>query len=104
MFLNVKMKSKIAVTIGKHRSVITGHIQRNCDKRNGKYDYDLAQRNCEKRHEVLLKAIRLTQSIKEHIALYQDKKFSLEQIAGVAIKEGIACVSYERIYQYIWDD
>lgn len=104
MYQNGKMKSEIAITIGKDRSVITREIQRNCDKRNGKYYHDLAQRKCKKRHEVKPKSMRLTQSVKEHIALYLDKKYSPEQIAGVAKKEGIACVSHERIYQYIWED
>ena len=32
------------------------------------------------------------------------KDYSPEQIVGVAKKEAIACVSIERIYQFIWDD
>ena len=47
MFQNGKKKSEIALIIGKHRSVITREIQRNCDKRSGKYAADLAQRKCE---------------------------------------------------------
>ena len=45
-----------------------------------------------------------TKEIQDDVKLLLAKKYSPEQIAGMAKKESFACVSYERIYQYIWDD
>jgi IS30 family transposase len=39
-------KSEIAIVI-KDKSVLTRELQRNCDLRSGKYDFDLAQRKYE---------------------------------------------------------
>ena len=104
MYQNGKKKSEIAVTIGKDKSVITRELQRNCDKRNGKYDSELAQRKCQKRHLEKPKKILLTTAVKEYIDNKLEVKYSPEQIAGNAKKEGVLCVSAERIYQYIWQD
>lgn len=104
MYQNGKTKSEIALIIGKNKSVITREIQRNADKRSGKYDADLAQRKCEKRHHEKPKLIALTVEIKNYIAFHLANKLSPEQIKGNASKEGISCVSHERIYQHIWND
>jgi transposase, IS30 family len=104
LYQSGKTKTEIAAIISKHKSVITREIQHNCDKRNGKYDADLAQRKCEKRHADKAKNIALTQAVKDHIAAMLAQKYSPEQIAGSAKKQGIPCVSHERIYQHIWQD
>jgi len=104
MYQNGKKKSEIATTIGKDKSVITRKFQRNCDKRNGKYDSELAQRKCQKRHLEKPKKILLTTAVKEYIDKKLEVKYSPEQIVGTAKKEGVSCVSAERIYQYIWQD
>lgn len=104
MYQNGKKKSEIATTIGKDKSVITREIKRNSDQRSGKYEADLAQRKCGKRHTNKAKKIALTQAVKDHIAVMLAKKYSPEQIVGTAKKEGIQCVSHERIYQHIWKD
>ena len=104
MYQNGKRKSEIAEIIGKDKSVITRELQRNCDKRNGKYDAGLAQRKCMKRHLEKRKKVLLTDAVKEYIGKKLEKKYSPEQINGTAKKEGVPCVSAERIYQYIWLD
>lgn len=104
MYQNGKKKTEIAHIIGRDKSVITREIQRNCDLRNGQYHADLAQRKCEKRHEQKPKKIKLTQPLKAYIEAGLVKKYSPEQIAGTAKKEGVLCVSTERIYQHIWAD
>jgi IS30 family transposase len=45
---NFSKKSEIAI-LKKDKSVLTRELQRNCDLRSGKYDFDLAQRKYEKR-------------------------------------------------------
>src|SRR5690625_6786367 len=42
-------QTEIARTIGKCKSVVCRELKRNCDKRNGEYRYDLAQRKYEER-------------------------------------------------------
>jgi IS30 family transposase len=44
-------KSEIAIVLKKDKSVLTRELQRNCDLRSGKYDFDLAQRKYEKRQK-----------------------------------------------------
>jgi len=94
----------IAEAIGKSPSTISRELRRNCDKRSGFYEPELAQRKCVKRHQEKKKAIRFDSSMQRYIEelLFQD--YSPEQVVGVARKAGVACVSAERIYQHIWAD
>jgi len=66
--------------------VFSREINRNCDKRSGKYQADLAQRKCEKRHREKPKKINLTAALKEYIDKLLIKKFSPEQISGTSKK------------------
>jgi len=104
--LNKENYSQIAIAerIGKHKSVISRELRRNCDKRNGSYRAELAHRRCEKRHSDKKKRRGFTTEIQAYVTFWLKKDYSPEQIVGVAKKEGIACVSIERIYQFIWDD
>lgn len=95
---NYKQK-KIAEAIGKSPSVVSREIARNCDKRSGNYDYDLAQRKCEKRQLSKPKKIHFTPQIQLLVEDSLAQKYSPEQIVGVAQKEGVPCVSHERIYR-----
>ena len=107
--ISVMLKSKyrqkqIAEAIDKDKSVVSREIARNCDKRNGNYDADLAERKYEKRRDSKPKKVYFTAEIQEMVEDKLAKKYSPEQIVGVAKKEGVACVSHERIYQHIWKD
>jgi transposase, IS30 family len=97
-------KSAIARTIQKDKSVISREVKRNCDKRNGVYKHELAQQKCDERHKSKPKKIYLTASLKSLIQKNLTELYSPEQIAGNAKKNGLVCVSAERIYQYIWLD
>lgn len=97
-------QTKIAESIGKDKSVVSRELKRNCDGRNFEYKADLAQRKCINRHISKPKKISLTTAIKTQINLLLEEKYSPEQIVGVCKKKQIACVSVERIYQYIWQD
>jgi len=97
-------KSEIALLIGKDKSVVTRELKRNCDLRNGKYNFQLAQRKYEKRQIEKPKKIHLTLEIKATINTYLFLDYSPEQIVGKCSKTGVDCVSIERIYQYIWKD
>lgn len=97
-----KKQKEIAGIIGKDKSVISRELSRNKDKRSGKYDHDLAQRKYEKRLIDKPKHISFTDEVRLYVDLGLEQKFSPEQIVGIAEKEGKACVSHERIYQYIW--
>ena len=99
-----KTQEFIAKTIGKHKSVVSREINRNKDKRNGKYSSDLAQRKYEKRLKEKPKKIRFTETVKSKVDELLREDYSPEQITGYCKKENIECVSHERIYQYIWAD
>jgi len=94
----------IAKAIGRHKSVVCREIKRNCDKRNGSYNHDLAQRKYEKRNKGKPKKIRFTDEKKQLIVKLLEDKYSPEQISGYCKRNGIDMVSHERIYQYIWQD
>lgn len=97
-------QTAIALAIGKHKSVVCRELKRNCDNRNKAYKHDLAQKKYVERLVSKPKKIKLTPSIQEYVNEKLKLKYSPEQIAGSAKNEGIACVSHERIYQYIWAD
>ena len=97
-------QTAIAVVIGKHKSVLSREIQRNCDKRSGEYRYELAQKKCAERHHIKPKKLHYTDTIKAYVIEKLGSKYSPEQIVGQALKDGVDCVSHERIYQHIWAD
>ncbi len=99
-----KSKLEIAGIIGKHKSSVGREVQRNADKRNLVYGYELAQRKCMARHGQKPKQIRLTNTSKGYIDQKLADKFSPEQIVGRAALDGLDMVSHERIYQYVWQD
>ena len=97
-------QKEIADTIGKDKSVVSREIKRNRDKRNGKYDADLAHRKYLHRQKTKPKKIRFTEQIKQYVIQKLDDDYSPEQIVGRAKIEGHQCVSHERIYQYVWSE
>jgi IS30 family transposase len=94
----------IAEAIEKDKSVVSRELRRNCDKRSGEYRYELAQKKCQERHKSKPKKRYFTASIASYVDEKLGIKLSPEQIVGEARKDGIACVSHERIYQHIWKD
>ena len=105
-----EMKSKgyrhkeIAAVIGKDKSVVSRELRRNCDLRNGTYRAELAE--CKYRQRLMEKprCIKFTAPVREMVEEKLSQKLSPEQIASVCSKEGVACVSAERIYQHVWLD
>ncbi len=95
---------EIAKAIGKHKSVISRELKRNCDKRSGEYRYDLAQRKYETRMKKKPKKRYFTDEIKAVTESLLRMDYSPEQIAGRLKLEGKPTVSYERIYQHVWAD
>ena len=94
----------ISETIGRDKSVVSRELSRNRDLRSKIYKPDLAQRKCNERHRKKAKKIKLDEPMKQLIDEQLGKKFSPEQIVGLAKTKGVSCVSHERIYQYIWAD
>jgi transposase, IS30 family len=99
-----RSQTYIAKRINKSKSVVSRELKRNSDKRSGEYKVELAQKKCIERHQKKPKKIRFTKSVESHVNACLEKDYSPEQIAGFSKKEGIPCVSHERIYQYLWDD
>ena len=77
---------------------------RNKDQRSGVYRHDLAHRKYAQRQKKKPKKKRFTLRIQSHVETLLKEDYSPEQIVGISIKEGIDCVSHERIYQHVWKD
>jgi IS30 family transposase len=68
------------------------------------YSAELAQRKYDARQKGKEKACHFTPEIQMYVEEKLSKKLSPEQIVGVAKREGVSCVSHERIYQHVWRD
>jgi len=97
-------QSEIAKVIDKDKSVVSREVNRNKDQRSGNYRSDLAQRKSISRQSYKSKPRKFNAEIKAYVEAKIKLDYSPEQIVGTAKKEGIACVSHERIYQYLWQD
>lgn len=95
---------EIANLIGVHRSTVWREIQRNCDKRNGEYKPELAQKKYEYRLQSRGHHIKFDDDLKIQVNILLSKGYSPEQIAGFMRSRGQEIVSHETIYQYIWND
>ena len=95
---------EIAAAIGKHKSTISRELRRNCDRRSGRYDADLAQRKCERRQKGKPHRVRFTEEVRLRVEAMLREDYSPEQVVGRCRLEGLECVSVETIYQYVWGD
>lgn len=96
--------TKISERIGKDKSVVSRELRRNCDGRNGLYKAALAHKKALKRLIEKPKYLHFTTSISCYVEGLLRQDYSPEQIVGTAKRHQIACVSHERIYQWIWAD
>jgi IS30 family transposase len=95
---------EIAAVIGKHKSTISRELRRNCDRRSGRYDADLAQRKCERRQKGKPHRVRFTEEVRLRVEAMLGEDYSPEQVVGRCKLEGLECVSVETIYQHVWGD
>ncbi len=93
----------IALRIGKDKSVVSRELRRNADGRNGSYRADLAQRKYKARHCAVGNK-RFTAAVCAEVERLLRSDYSPEQVVGCCAKEGVSCVSVERIYQHVWED
>jgi IS30 family transposase len=99
-----KTLAEIAEYIDKDKSVISREIKRNSDARNSKYKAELADAKAKKRHLEKPKKNYFTDQIKVYVVNHLEQGYSPEQIAGRSKLDGIACVSHETIYKFIWNN
>ena len=105
MMLQIRMSKKaIAEAIGVDKSTVYREIKRNCDARSGSYSMELAQRKADRRKQQKHRKEVLTPAMRKRIIKLLKKGFSPEQIVGRSRLEGIAMVSHETIYRWIWED
>lgn len=97
-------QKEIAVAIGKSESSVSRELRRNKDERNGAYRAELAARKSTARKKEKPKAVRFTAGMRAWVEELLARKYSPEQIVGVAKREGRDMVSHERIYQHVWQD
>ena len=92
---------EISKLIGKDKSVISREIRRNCDKRSGKYNSELAQRKYETRMKEKPKKVKFSKEVEKYVEDKLSLKWSPEQISNTLENQGLERVSHERIYQHI---
>lgn len=97
-------QTQIADAIGKHKSVVSRELKRNCDNRNGNYKSDLAERKYKRRIKEKPKKIKFTGALIQTVNCFLKEDYSPEQIVGYCKKESIDCVSIETIYKHVWKD
>ena len=100
-------QTMIANQIGVHRSTICRELQRSVALRgrtSGKYLAANAERKVRFRHKHKPKRILLTSDLKQEIAFkMRQDKWSPELISKKWKQLGIAAVSHETIYKWIWE-
>jgi len=99
-------QTKIAQTIGVHKSAISRELSSNAATR-GRYTKEhrpqVAQRKTRKRHWDKRKYIRFTEELKQQAAEWlRMEKLSPELIRGRWSVQGMDGVSHKTIYQWIW--
>ena len=99
-----KSRKDIAKAIGVSTSTISRELRKNCDLRNGVYNYELAQRKYETRLKFRGRKPVFTKEMKNTVISLLEEGYSPEQIKGRSNVEGFAMVSHETIYRWIWDD
>jgi IS30 family transposase len=97
-------QGQITELVGCSKSTISRELSRNCDGRDGSYWPNLAHRKAKARHKIKAKRKRFTVGIEAHVRAKLIENYSPEQIVGHAAREGVECVSHERIYQFVWQD
>jgi len=95
---------EIALDLGVHRSTVYREIMRNKSKRGG-YSANASQQYCNIRKERFSYYRKLTPALEKFIIeKLQKEQWSPEQIKGYCKTHGMAMVSHERIYQFIYQD
>lgn len=99
-----KTQTEIALSIGKHRSVVCRELKRN-ENSMGRYKAKQAAEICETRKERLKRPRKLSVQMEKEIRkALTEEQWSPEQIKGRFGKEGRPMVSHERIYQLVRKD
>lgn len=94
----------IARQLGRDRRTIDREVKRNSGKRG--YRHQQAQNKADKRrHQAKPHLLKLTLTLRQLVReKLTQEQWSPEQISGWLNREGLACVSHERIYQFIWSN
>lgn len=95
-------QQQIADAIGSSQSAVSRELRRNKGKRG--YRYQQAQNKADSRRIKATKALKMTPDMIELIELKLSEKWSPEQISGWLLEERLELISYETIYQHVWND
>ena len=96
--------SFIAVQVGIHKSTVCRELKRNA-RQMGSYDPGVAQQIANDRKERFSLNRKFTSGMEKFIReKLQSQQWSPEQIKGYCEQKSIPMVSYQRIYQFIYQD
>jgi len=99
---NEESYSTIAESLNRSQCSITREITRNTGLRG--YRHKQAHKMAMERHQLKLKAVKLTDAVKLTISDLIKEDWSPEQICGWLKKENKLSLHHETIYQYILED
>lgn len=104
MYKEGKTQTEIAKVIVVSKSTICRELKRNMRPHGKVYNYKEAQLVSQKRWQNAKKRQKLTEDMKAQIRDKLSLFWSPEQIVGYFRRQGIDCVSHERIYRMSWQD
>lgn len=93
---------EIAKMLDRHESTISRELARNRGLKG--YRPKQAQHLSDRRRITAQKYCKLTDTVKQHIDKLLTQDLSPEQVAGYLSEEGVAHLSHETIYRYIYTD
>ena len=98
-------KDLIAEKLGVHRSSVYRELRRNKSKKDERYDGEYAHYCFECRKQKRSRSLKFTKEVEERArGMLVDFDFSPEQITGRCRLLGLAMVSHEKLYRWIWND
>lgn len=101
-----KNQAEIAIIIGVHKSTISRELRRNAPQRGigaKVYVAEHADKKTRKRHAMKTKRICFTTELKQQVKNWMlTKRFSPELVSAQWERDGVAGVSHETIYKFIW--
>jgi IS30 family transposase len=97
-------QSKIASSLGRHRSTISREVRRNSSRSDGHYRPSKAQERTNGRRSRSRRNLRFTARDFAQVDDLLRRQWSPEQVSGYLSRLGQLTISHETIYRHVWRD